>query len=139
MMSPHVRVFTPGLLSLLVSAAVSAQSANETTPNDIYNLSLAELGQVEISIATGNSTPLDKAPATASVIYAAEIDALGAPTLSALMESVPGLRVSLSNLSRLDSVYSIRRLQDGFNPLVLLRINGIPVHSSLQGGRPSLF
>lgn len=139
MMSPHVRVFTPGLLSLLVSAAVSAQSANETTPNDIYNLSLAELGQVEISIATGNSTPLDKAPATASVIYAAEIEAMGARTLNDVLETVPGLHVSLSNLSRLDSVYSIRGIHTGFNPQVLLMMNGIPVQSSLQGGRPSLF
>src|SRR5690606_34297740 len=135
MMSPHVRVFTPGLLSLLVSAAVSAQSANETTPNDIYNLSLAELGQVEISIATGNSTPLDKAPATASVIYAAEIEAMGARTLNDVLETVPGLHVSLSTLRRLVSVYAIRRIHTGFSPQVLLLVTGIPVLSCHHGAR----
>ena len=139
MMSPYVRVFVSGLLPLLMSAATMAQSAGETTPNDIYNLSLAELGQVEISIATGNSTPLDKAPATASVIYAAEIEAMGARNLNEVLETVPGLHVSLSTLSRLDSVYSIRGIHTGFNPQVLLLMNGIPVQSSLQGGRPSLF
>ncbi len=139
MMSPYVRVVVSGLLPLLVSAAALAQSTDETTPNDIYNLSLAELGQVEISIATGNSTPLDKAPATASVIYAAEIEAMGARSLNEVLETVPGLHVSLSTLSRLDSVYSIRGIHTGFNPQVLLLMNGIPVQSSLQGGRPSLF
>lgn len=138
MTSPYVRVFVPTLLSLMVSAAAMAQSG-ETAPNDIYNLSLAELGQVEISIATGNSTPLDKAPATASVIYAAEIEAMGARNLNEVLEAVPGLHVSLSTLSRLDSVYSIRGIHTGFNPQVLLLMNGVPVQSSLQGGRPSLF
>ena len=138
MMSPYVRVFVPTLLSLMVSVAAMAQSG-ETAPNDIYNLSLAELGQVEISIATGNSTPLDKAPATASVIYAAEIEAMGARNLNEVLEAVPGLHVSLSTLSRLDSVYSIRGIHTGFNPQVLLLMNGVPVQSSLQGGRPSLF
>jgi outer membrane receptor for ferrienterochelin and colicins len=107
--------------------------------SNFYNLSLAELGQVEISIATGNRTPLDRAPATASVIYAAEIQAMGARNLNEVLETVPGLHVSLSSLSRLDSVYSIRGIHTGFNPQVLLLLNGVPVQYSLQGGRPTLF
>lgn len=138
MMSPYVRALFPGLLSLIVSGVTAAQANPESTPNDIYNLSLAELGQVEISIATGNSTPLDKAPATASVIYASDIEAMGARSLNEVLETVPGLHVSLSTLSRLDSIYSIRGIHTGFNPQVLLLMNGTPVQSSLQGGRPAL-
>lgn len=116
-----------------------AQTDSSSAPTDFYNLSLAELAQVEVSIATGNGTPLDRAPATASVIYAAEIAAMGAQNLNDVLETVPGLHISLSSLSRLDSVYSIRGIHTGFNPQVLLLLNGVPVQYSAQGGRPTLF
>lgn len=137
MRSSHAAKFSLALLPVIISCAVQA-AAESTSSDDFYNLSLAELGQVEISIATGNSTPLDRAPAAATVITASEILATGARNLNEVLETVPGLHVGLSSLSRLDSVYSIRGIHTGFNPQVLLMINGVPVQSSLQGGRPSL-
>ena len=121
------------------SAGDSDEKKSSPSSMDVYNLSLAELGQVQISIATGNSTPLDKAPATASVIYAAEIEAMGARTLDDVLETVPGLHISLSSLSRLDSIQSIRGVHSGFNPQVLMLMNGVPVQYSVQSGRPTLF
>lgn len=129
----------PCALFLLSANSAFADATRQVNAADVYNLSLAELGQVQISIATGNTTPLDKAPATASVIYASEIEAMGARTLNDVLETVPGLHVSLSSLSRLDSVYSIRGIHTGFNPQVLLLVNGVPVQSTLQGSRPTLF
>lgn len=126
-------------LPLTLAIAARAASEPSSAPEDFYNLSLAELGQVEISIATGNSTPLDRAPASASVIRASEISAMGARNLNDVLASVPGLHVSVSSLSRLDSVYSIRGLHSGLNPHVLLMLNGIPVQYNAQGGRPTLF
>lgn len=133
--------FTRALLSAFICALSTGALAQtkSAAPLDVYNLSLAELGQVQISIATGNSTPLDKAPATASVIYASEIEALGARNLDEVLETVPGLHVGLSALSRLDSVYSIRGIHTGFNSQVLLLLNGVPVQSTLQGGHPTMF
>lgn len=124
---------------LVLAAGLLKPTAQVLAADDYYNLSLAELAQVEISIATGNSTPLDRAPATASVVSAAEIEAMGARTLNDVLETLPGVHVSLSTLSRLDSVYSIRGIHTGFNPQVLLLVNGIPVQYSVQGGRPTLF
>ncbi len=109
------------------------------TKDDFYNLPLDKLGKVEITSATGNSTPLDRAPATATVITAHDIQAMGATNLDEVLETVPGLHVSLSSLSRLDSVYSIRGIHTGFNPHVLLLMNGVKVQFSVQGGRPVLF
>jgi len=134
-------LFTRALLPALI-CSISAGSFAEgksAGPLDVYNLSLAELGQVPISIATGNSTSLDKAPATASVIYAAEIEAMGARNLDEILESVPGLHVGISSLSRLDSIYSMRGIHTGFNSQVLLLLNGVPVQSTLQGGHPTMF
>ena len=127
------------LVLAFIAHGVCAEADAQYASVDFYNLSLAELGHVEISIATGNSTPLDRAPATATVISASEIQALGAHNLNEVLETVPGLHVSLSSLSRLDSVYSIRGIHTGFNPQVLLMLNGVPVQYNVQGGRPTLF
>ncbi|PUA29144.1 MAG: hypothetical protein B0W54_00595 [Cellvibrio sp. 79] len=135
----HTAKFALALVPAVIGIAARAATESNASAEDFYNLSLAELGQVEISIATGNSTPLDRAPAAATVITASEIQAMGARNLNEVLETVPGLHVSLSSLSRLDSVYSIRGIHTGFNPQVLLMMNGIPVQYSLQGGRPTLF
>ncbi|MFO1388443.1 TonB-dependent receptor plug domain-containing protein [Cellvibrio sp.] len=137
MKAPYRRALLPALVCA-ISATTHAENKS-AAPLDVYNLSLAELGQVQISIATGNSTSLEKAPATASVIYAAEIEAMGARNLDEILETVPGLHVGLSALSRLDSVYSIRGIHTGFNSQVLLLLNGVPVQSTLQGGHPTMF
>lgn len=138
-----MRVIRNQTIPLALALACLASGLNAETgtrsSDDFYNLSLAELGQIEISIATGNSTPLDRAPATATVISAGEIQAMGARTLNDVLETVPGLHVSLSSLSRLDSIYSIRGIHTGFNPQVLLLMNGVPVQYNAQGGRPTLF
>lgn len=131
--------FSLALLPVVIAVAARAATESAASPEDFYNLSLAELGQVEISIATGNSTPLDRAPAAATVITSSEIQAMGARNLNEVLETVPGMHVSLSSLSRLDSVYSIRGIHTGFNPQVLLLMNGVPVQYSAQGGRPTLF
>ncbi len=92
-----------------------------------------------VSIATGSRKPIYKAPAVATVITAEEIKAMGARDLNEVLETVPGLHVSLSPLSRLDSVYSIRGIHTGFNPHVLLLRNGVPFPYVFSGGRPNLF
>lgn len=121
------------------SMPARAELASATSGVDLYSLSLEELSQIQVSIATGNNTPIGKAPGVASVVYAAEIEAMGARNLDEVLETLPGLHVSLSSLSRLDSVYSIRGIHTGFNPQVLLLLDGVPVQFSLQSGRPTLF
>ncbi len=125
-------------VACLCCTVISVNTLAKSKAERLYQLSLADLSKVEITSATGNSTPLDKAPATASVITSEEIEAMGARTLDEALEFVPGLHVSLSALNRLDAVYSIRGIHTGFNPHVLLLMNGVPVQFSLQGGRPAL-
>lgn len=130
---------------LIFPACVYADVSKPGIPQDslllssVYDLSLQELAQLDVTIATGNATPLDKAPSSASVIYARDIDAIGARTLNDVLELIPGLYVGISSLSRLDSVYYFRGIQTGFNPQVLLMLNGIPVQNAVSGGRPTLF
>jgi outer membrane receptor for ferrienterochelin and colicins len=127
----------PNLLALMIFA--SLEGAANSSANDLYNLSLQELSQVNVTIATGNATPLDKAPASASVLSAADIAASGARTLDDLLQMIPGVHVAPSSFSRIDSIYYIRGIHTGFNSQVLLMLNGIPVQNTVQGGRPTLF
>ncbi|MFY0675693.1 MAG: TonB-dependent receptor [Neptuniibacter sp.] len=92
-----------------------------------------------VSIATGSKKSIDKAPAIASVISASDIKALGARTLNEVLETVPGLHVAPSGISRLEATYSIRGIHTGFNPQVLLLIDGVPLQYANTGRRPQLF
>ena len=92
-----------------------------------------------VTIATGAKKPIYKAPAVASVITAEQIKAMGARTLDEALETVPGLHVAPSALSRLNSVYSIRGIHTGDNPQVLMLMNGIPFPMLNTGGRPQNF
>lgn len=127
------------LTPLLIYAISNLSYAKSNSELDYLSLSLEELGKIKVSIATGNNTTLEQAPAAATVITAQQIEALGASTLDDVLETVPGLHVSLSGGNRLDSVYSIRGINTTFNAQVLLLVNGFPLQFPFTGGRPTLF
>lgn len=92
-----------------------------------------------VSIATGSSKPIYIAPAVASVITAKQIEAMGARTLDEVLETVPGLHVSLSKTNRLNSVYSIRGIHTSESPQLLMLMNGLPFPYLFSGSRPQNF
>jgi outer membrane receptor for ferrienterochelin and colicin len=87
-----------------------------------------------VSIATGNRQPLSKAPADASMITANDIKAMAATDLDEVLETVPGLNVARSNIGY-NPFYSFRGIYSGFNPQVLVLINGSPISHSFTGDR----
>jgi iron complex outermembrane receptor protein len=138
----HTKVFwICWIVTIFLSQTVLAQEGDLECMEALGENDLAALyGDEEfVSIATGSSKPAYKAPAVASVIMAADIETMGARNLNEVLETVPGLHVGLSTLSRLDSVYSIRGIHTGFNPQVLMLMNGIPFPELWSGARPILF
>lgn len=125
------------MLLLLHSGSLSAEEENSFIPGDEFADFYGE--ENFVSIATGSKKSIDKAPAIASFISAKDIQELGARTLNEVLETVPGLHVSLSALNRLNPVYSIRGIHTGYNSQVLLLIDGVPLQYSHSGGRPELF
>lgn len=87
-----------------------------------------------VSIATGQTQLISKAPAVASVITAKEIEAIGALDLSQALETVPGLHVSTS-ANDANPIYTIRGIHSDFNSQVLVLINGIPITNVFIGNR----
>ena len=98
------------------------------------DLALAYGDAQTISLTTGTSQPLRRAPAVASVITARDIQDMGATDLEQVLEAVPGLHVSHSTLGYAP-IYAIRGVITKFNPQVLVLTNGIPMTSAFAGDR----
>jgi len=123
------------IVSLLFISALSFSEDGVADEEVDYSLESAYFS----TIASGHLEAVRKAPGVVSVITAADIASMGATHLDEVLETVPGLHVLRSDLSRLEPVYSIRGLQSGFNPQVLVLFNGIELKNPLSEGLPSAF
>lgn len=123
-------------LSVLVDSTAVGAAANDDA---LWDLPLEELGQIRVvSIASGTSTPLDKAAAITSVISAEDIAAIGATDLDQVLETVPGLHVNHSDQG-FTPKYVFRGITSSFNPQALLLINGVPATSAMFGNQGNIW
>ena len=77
-----------------------------------------------VEIATGSKKQFHLLPSVASIITSQDIDEMGALYLSEVLESVPGLHVIPSASTRLTPTFSVRGVHTGFNPQILVLMNG---------------
>jgi iron complex outermembrane receptor protein len=142
-MAKHQRIARPParcttrLVALAAGcAAVLAQAAHATdaAPSEEEDLARSYGEQPYVSIATGSKQTLARAPAIASVITADDIRAMGATDLDDVLETVPGLHVARSTQGY-SPIYVIRGVNLGFNPQVLMLIDGIPITKLFSGNR----
>jgi outer membrane receptor protein involved in Fe transport len=97
-------VCLPFLLVLSFSVPTFAgETAGQTPLETLLGMSLEELIEVEIGIATKSLMPVRKAPATATVISAEDIRIMGARNLLEVLERIPGIGVTRNHYS----VYAI--------------------------------
>jgi len=101
---------------------------------DELDLDDAYGGEQYVSIATGSQQLLKLAPAVTSVVTASEIQKMGATDLNQVLESVPGLHVSVST-TNFNPVFSIRGVHSDINAQVLVLVNGIPITNVFTGHR----
>ncbi|NOY72240.1 MAG: TonB-dependent receptor [Gammaproteobacteria bacterium] len=118
------------LLLVFCAGAIAAAHAQAVPEEDIALTFDAQF----VSIATGGQKELSRAPAVATVITAENIAQMGALNLDQVLESVPGLHVTLSSV-RLTPVYSIRGIQSDIGPHVLMLVNSVPITQMWQGDR----
>lgn len=86
-----------------------------------------------ISLATGSHQAVNRAPAVASVITAADIETMGVADLDQILETIPGVHVSYT--LTFHPVYIMRGIRAEFNPQVLILINGVPITHLFLGNR----
>ncbi len=123
--------------AVLLASLVAASHADEL-PEHYFDLSLEELGQVVITVATGSPVALSRAPAVASVITAKDIKATGATNITQALESVPGLHVS-ANYQGAQPIFTFRGMYSVFNPQVLIMVNGVPINTLFVGSPDTLW
>lgn len=119
------------LLSAIFLLCCSSAAAQQVEEDE---LALSYGDNTQVSIATGSSQAIARAPATATVITARDIKAMGATDLDQVLESVPGLHVSVSHIAY-NPIYSFRGSFTNYNPQVLMLVNGQPITSIFGGNR----
>lgn len=113
-----------------------AVAALSQTAMEEEDLALAYGDKSFVSIATGTRQLLRKAPSTSTVITAEDIAAMGASTLSEVLETVPGLHVSRNTLQNsYTPTYGMRGILTDTSPHVLMMMNGVP-RTSVYLGNP---
>jgi len=130
------------LLALLLLCPATLWAEAPVDPMQISSLlqkGLAELVDLDVSLSTGTPKPLNRAPSVATVITAADIEAMGALTLDDVLESVPGFHVMPSGLNLFTSNWAIRGITSKVDPQVLLLVNGQPVKTDSNGNKPKTF
>ncbi len=116
--------------AVLLLQTVTAAAEN----NDEDELALVYGDKSTISIATGSRQTLRRAPAVATVITAEDIAAMGAIDLDDVLETVPGVHVTRSQVGW-EAQYVIRGIYGANNPQVLLLQNGVPMTIMFTGGK----
>ena len=109
------RLVTAGLLLALISP-IAKSDEDEL---------LSMFGDEEfVSIATGTSQPISRAPAVASVITATDIRRIGATDIDEVLETIPGLHIAYRAVGYAP-IYVFRGIYTSTNPQVLMLINGV--------------
>lgn len=136
-MMKNIKVFSLG--GLLAILSMPSIVRGDVLTDDLFELSMDELLNIEVEIATGKPQKLSRAPAVANVITASEIEAMGATSFDQVLEMIPGVHVYPDPVARLDSHFSIRGIHTSDNSQVLVLVNGHDVTYIATGSTPQGF
>lgn len=121
------------LLIILFPFVGSSSNASEQKNDQLMSMSLAELLNVSVYVASGLKQSASSAPATVSVVTEPQWRAMGARNLVDVMKTIPGIYIGMSKNTFGSNVYNIRGLQQGFNAPLLILIDGIPLRANSGG------
>ncbi len=125
-------------ISLVLSASlISHVNADSDKVEELFALSPAELAAIPVTIASGTVKKLIHSAAVTSVITAEEIDSMGATDLHELLQTVPGMVVSIQPVTS-DYIYSLRGINNSTGSRILFMMNGtrinVPYKGSIMAG-----
>jgi len=119
-------------LNYLKSLTLAQLTEVEIKLDDVFDVFDGLIKGRKVSVASGVEQNTSQAPAITTVITAQDIEAMGARDLDEVLESVPGLHVSRSEMSY-RPIYIMRGIYSRDNPEILLMINGI-AYKKMEGG-----
>jgi len=109
-------------LNVLLLGAISQCAISEEI-DDFFAMSPEQLANISVTIASGTEKPVYQSAAVTTVVTAEQIKNMGATELSQVLETVPGLHVSIQAVTN-DAVYSMRGMRNSVNNQVLVLLNG---------------
>jgi iron complex outermembrane recepter protein len=122
------------IIMTLVGFAASAISAQEdaNAPEDLFDLSIEELMDIEITTAAKTEEKLFEAAAAAYVLTAEDIRRSGATSIMDALRVVPGLHVARINANKW--AISARGFNGEFADKMLVMIDGRSIYTPHFGG-----
>jgi len=125
------KIILPILIILLFIAQAHAFQLAELETETAEDL-LLFFEVEELVIATRHKIPVKKAPAIATVITAKEIRNMGARNLLDILRKVPGIGVSIHDMSAYDAV-EIRGIKTSTSEKILFMVDGHSVNNIVTG------
>ncbi len=120
------------VLAGLVNQSFAAPQADPTNSEPLKQLSLAELGNVEVTTASKEPEKISKTSAAIFVLTQDDIRRSGATSIPEVLRLVPGVEVARINSNEWS--VNIRGLGSGFSKSVLVLIDGRSVYTPLYAG-----
>ncbi|MCP4148415.1 MAG: TonB-dependent receptor [bacterium] len=109
----------------------------EKDDEDLFEISMEELLNIEIAIATRSLQSIEDAPSIVSVITAGEIERMGARDLRDVLRTVPGFEMGMRATSY--TKIGIRGVSTANTEKVKLLIDEVPVNEHLEGSGTVIF
>lgn len=129
----NYRVLILGCLGVLSHPGIAAE-------RDLFELSLEELGALEITGVTLTARNLSNVPAAVTLFTRAEIRQLPVSTVEQLLNYVPGFQSARSSDTSVSRPYSVRGRRFGASGReVLVMINGMRIENFFTGGAASTY
>ncbi len=127
MRSLKVKLFYP-LLFLLLLVPLTPSQAQVIEYEPLFNLTLEELLNVKVSVASTQSETVIETPAIVSRYNRIDLENMGITTLREMFNFIPGIIVQ-DSLPGFASV-QIRGIDETFNQKVLFLLDGVPYHQA---------
>ena len=127
----RMRRFT-ALIALGILVLGSVCSAQDSKPPDLADMSLEQLGQINVYSASKHEQSVDDAPSSVTVITADEIQRYGYRTLADILETVRGFYITYDRYQSYVGVRGFGRLGD-WNSRILLLVDGHRINDSVLG------
>jgi iron complex outermembrane receptor protein len=120
------------LLAGLVNQSFATPQQEQANGGPLKQLSLQELGNVEVTTASKEPEKISKTAAAVSVLTQDDIRRYGATSIPEVLRLVPGVEVA--RISSNQWSVNIRGLGSGFSKSVLVLIDGRSVYTPLYAG-----
>ncbi|WP_448565478.1 TonB-dependent receptor plug domain-containing protein [Thalassotalea ganghwensis] len=102
--------------------------------DDIFELSLEQLMQTPVTIATVSESSVLKSPASVSLISKDDLNALGISTLIELFDYIPGFYSAYNSVEGNDSYMVSRGHAQKYANTILFLVNGQRINEDYTGG-----